>query len=416
MYLVRFKNVFFLFCITLLILQLSFSAQAQLDVVKIGVLAPLTGTTSADGEEMVRGAKLAAKEINASGGVAGYEFKIITADTGNQTTDAVTSGINFLDANGVDCIVTGYASTSNFEIEKMSELNMPYILSAQATQTRSIISKNPEKYPTVWSLMPSYDAYGSVPPEMFEKWDKEGVIDLGDREVAIITSDCEYSYNIYKSMKNNFAKLGWKITLDEVVPFQEIFDWRSIISKIQKNSPDVVINTDYPPANAATFLKQFRENPTNSLVFLQYAPSVPEFLELTKDLSTGVLYTIFSSIINSPKSEKSMLFLEKFREEYNVESGPYGVNLYEEIYLFADALEKVGDPKDHVAIGNAIGETDKEISAGRLKFDLKTHLAIQGEDFFPLQFYQLWEGERVLLMPEKYSTGEFQIPPWMTKK
>lgn len=416
MCLVRFKNIFLLFCITLLILLLTFSVQAQSEVVKIGVLAPLTGTSSADGEEMVRGAKLAVKEINASGGVAGYQFKILTADTGNQTTDAVTSGINYLVANGVDCIVTGYASTSNFEIRNMSELNMPYILSAQASQTRSIISENPEKYPTVWSMVPSYDAYGTVPAEMFERWDKEGVIDLGDRELAIITSDCEYSYTIYKDMKKKFTELGWKITLDEVVPFQEILDWRSIISKIQKNPPNVIINTDYLPANSATFLEQFLVNPTNSLVFLQYAPSVPEFLELTKGMSTGVLYTLLGSMIHSPKSEKSMLFLEKFREEYNIESGPYGYQLYNEVYLFAEAIEKVGDPKDHIAIGNAIGETDKETPAGRLKFDPKTHLAIQGEDFIPLQFFQLWEGERVMILPEQYATGRFQTPPWMTKK
>jgi branched-chain amino acid transport system substrate-binding protein len=31
----------------------------------------------------------------------------------------------------------------------------------------------------------------------------------------------------------------------------------------------------------------------------------------------------------------------------------------------------------------------------------------------PIQFYQIWEGERVLFYPELYATGEFQQPPWM---
>ena len=46
-------------------------------VIKIGVLAPMTGGASADGEEMVRGAKLAAKEINKAGGVKGYTFEMV---------------------------------------------------------------------------------------------------------------------------------------------------------------------------------------------------------------------------------------------------------------------------------------------------------------------------------------------------
>ncbi|MCK1379132.1 ABC transporter substrate-binding protein, partial [Bradyrhizobium sp. 24] len=44
-------------------------------VAKIGVLAPLTGSTAADGKEMVDGAKLAVDEINAGGGVAGYKLQ-----------------------------------------------------------------------------------------------------------------------------------------------------------------------------------------------------------------------------------------------------------------------------------------------------------------------------------------------------
>src|SRR5574341_1385777 len=63
-------------------------APAGSGVVKIGVLAPLTGTSAADGEEMVRGVKLAVKELNAKGGVAGYTFDVVTGDTKDQTPDA----------------------------------------------------------------------------------------------------------------------------------------------------------------------------------------------------------------------------------------------------------------------------------------------------------------------------------------
>ena len=38
------------------------------DVVKIGVLAPVSGKAAADGEEMVNGALMAVEELNAGGG------------------------------------------------------------------------------------------------------------------------------------------------------------------------------------------------------------------------------------------------------------------------------------------------------------------------------------------------------------
>lgn len=106
---------------------------------------------------------------------------------------------------------------------------------------------------------------------------------------------------------------------------------------------------------------------------------------------------------------------QRFKKEYGVESGVYGHALYWEVKLYAEALAKVGDPKNRLAISKSIGETNKEISSGQIKFDPQTHLAIQGNDFIPITFFQIWDGKRYLLTPKKYANGEFKLPPWMTK-
>jgi branched-chain amino acid transport system substrate-binding protein len=85
------------------------------------------------------------------------------------------------------------------------------------------------------------------------------------------------------------------------------------------------------------------------------------------------------------------------------------------VYLYADVLKKVGDPSKKLAVGKAIGALDVKLSAGRLKFDPKTHLALAGNDYIPTVFYQIWDGERILLSPKEYATGEFRLPPWMKK-
>lgn len=383
-------------------------------IIKIGVLAPLTGTVAADGEEMVRGASLAAKEINEAGGILGYTFEIVTGDTKDQVPDAVISAFEKITADeAVGCMMTGYASTTNFEIEYMARINMPYIISANGNQTRDIIAKDPDAFPTVWSIVPAYDAYETELPRVVEQWAKEGKIKLTNRKVAIITSDNPYSRAISEGLKTSFPEYGWTVTVDEMVPLQDIHDWRSIISKIQMDPPDLIVNTDYLPANAGSFMNQLMENPTKSLVFIQYAPSVPEFVELTKEKSTGILYNMLGGMIRSPKMVETGEFIDKFKDEYGVETGEYGYALYVSVYLYAEALKKVGDPNDRLAIGKAIGETDKMTARGRLVFDPDTHLAIQGDDYVPILFYQIWEAERVLVYPPQYATGEFRLPPWM---
>ena len=390
------------------------ASAASADTIKIGLLAPLTGPAAADGQEFQRGAQLAIDEINAAGGFNGDTFELTVGDVKDQSAGAVTSAVErLLGDQDVHFMATGYASLTNFEIENMAEAEMPYILSANSQQTKDIVAPEPDKYGCCWSLTPSFDAYNTDVTSFVEKLASDGKIQLPTRKVAIISSDNAYSKTISEGMKKTFTEKGWTITVDELVPFGEVTDWRAILAKVRENVPDVVINTDYLPGNSASFLNQFLEQPTKSLVFLQYAPSVPEFVELTKANSNGVIYDLLGGPLTTPKNPRAAEVADKYKAKYGVESGTYGVALYETVYLYLDALKKAGDYKDHQAVMKALGETDKQIAAGRLKFDPATHLATQGDEFIPITFFQIWDGKRDLISPAQYATGEFKPQPWM---
>jgi branched-chain amino acid transport system substrate-binding protein len=160
-------------------------------------------------------------------------------------------------------------------------------------------------------------------------------------------------------------------------------------------------------------MAQFMEEPTDSLVFIQYGPSVPEFLELTKDKSTGVVYNLLGGPLLSPKNPRAEEVNAKYEAKYGSRPGVYGGALYEMAYIYFDALAKAGDPADHAAVAKAISETDKQTISGRLVFDQETHLARQGNEYIPIQFYQIWDGDRYLFYPNEYATGEFKQPTWM---
>lgn len=389
-------------------------AQAQDKVAKIGVLAPMTGGAAADGNEMVNGARLAVEEINAAGGIAGYQFEVVVGDTQDQAADTVTSAFERLAGDReVNVMMTGYASGSNFEIELMAEQEMPYIISANAAQTYDIIAPSPDDFPTVWSISPSYDAYETAMVPVIQQLLDGGALELPNKKVALISSDNPYSRTIMEGLQKNFEEAGWEVTSADLLPFGEINDWRAFLAGVRQAAPSVIINTDYLPGNAATFMTQFLEQPTDSLVFIQYAPSVPEFLDLTKDRATGVVYNMLGGVLDTPQNPRAAEVIGKYEAKYGSAPGVYGPALYEQVYLYADALAKVGDPTDRLAIGQAIGETEKQIAAGMLRFDPETHLAVQGEDAIPIQFFQIWDGKRELFYPARYATEEFQTPPWM---
>lgn len=390
------------------------AALAADKVVKIGMLGQITGKSSADGQESIRGAQMAIDEANAAGGVAGYKFELVVGDVKDGAAGDVTSAAErLLGDPDIQFMLTGYASLTNFEIDMMADAGMPYMLAATPTQTRDIIAPDPAKYWCCWSLSPPFEAYGTDVTVIVDKLAADGKVKLKNHKVAIISSDNVYSKGISEGMKKKFKADGWTITVDEMVPFGEVNDWRTIITKVRNDPPDLVINTDYLPNNSATFLKQFLEQPTDSIVFLQYAPSVPEFVKLTGAASTGVLYDLVGGVIDSPKLPRAQELTARFKQKYGVETGTYGIALYEMIWIYLDALKKVGDPTNHKAIAAAIGATDKLTAMGQVKFDPKTHLSLQDNDHIPITFFQIWDGKRILISPPQYATGEFRLPPWM---
>lgn len=387
---------------------------ALADVVKIGVLAPVTGAAAADGQEMVNGVQMAVDELNAAGVIAGHTFEVVVGDVGDATSDAVaTAAERLLGDRAMGAIMTGYASGSNFEIEMMAEQDMVYLISANSAQTEGIVKPNPEDFGTVWSMTPSYAGYNTEIVPVIEGLVAEGKLDLPNKKVAIVASDNPYSKGIADGMVDSFKGAGWEVTENDLLPFGEINDWRAFLAKIRENPPAVLINTDYVSGNAATFMTQFMEDPTDSLVFIQYAPSVPEFLELTKDKSSGVVYNLLGGVLNTPKNPRAAEVLGKYKDKFGSEPGTYGPALYEQVLLYADALGKVGDPAKRAEIGAEIGKASKQTAMGRISFDPATHLSVQSNDGVPIQFYQIRDGERILFYPEQYATGDFVQPPWM---
>lgn len=382
------------------------------DTVKLGVLAPITGAASADGVQMKQGAELAVEELNAAGGVAGKQIELMVEDTKDQSPDAVAAGATKLTSDeDVVAAFTAYASTTNFEIDTFAEAGIPYILGGNSTQTQEIIEKDPSAYPLTWSVAPNYDGYNTDLPARLDTWDEDGTFPLRNRTAYIISSDNPYSNGIAEGLTENLGSLGWDVVGPEIMPFGEIDDWNAQLGKIREADPSLVINTDYQIANAAKFITQFNQNPTDSLVFIQYAPSVPEFLDLAGADAEGLLFNLaISPLPGNPLSDSIM---EKYQERFGEEAGLSAVAVYEQIRLWAELAEENGDPTDKEAIGKAFGELDVPIAFGHLKFDQNTHLALAGDDYIPTVTFQVQNGERPLITPESIAQSEFQVPAWI---
>jgi branched-chain amino acid transport system substrate-binding protein len=375
----------------------------------IGVLSPLTGDVAADGQEMLDAITLGAKTVNAGDLACGYQLDVVSQDVQDSRPDAVSSGAErLIDNDNVHMIMTGYAGPTNFEIDIMADAGMPYIIAAGSPQTRDIISKDPDRYNTVWSLSPSYDAYETDLPVVISGLIEAGQYTPRNKSLYIVSTDNPYSTGIAEGLKRNFEAIGWTVKYEDIVPTGPINDWRTILAKIRSEDPDLIVNTDYIYQNGALFTNQFMENPTESLLFIQYAPQVPEFIDLAGETSNGVLYNVLITAL--PGDSRAEELSQAFKDEYGRDHGIYGLAMQEAVFLYADAICEVGDPTDREAISAYIGSVEKDSSLGTIAFDQDTHLAVQDADHMPILFYQINDGERTLIWPPNFQDGDFVLP------
>lgn len=385
-------------------------------VVRIGILAPITGPTAADASDYSRAAGLAAEELNKAGGVCAgdqrYTFELVEADATEMRNDAVVTAFRRLNSTeGLNIILGPYASTSNFEIDLMAQAQMPYIISGGAESTEAIIAANPDNYPTVWSRVPNYDGYFTDLPPLLNRLTDEGKLKLADKTVFVIGSDDPYGSTIANGLVETFKSLGWNVVGQDTVPFQSVNDWRTQLARIRDVNPAVIVNTEWSASGSATFFNQFYEQPTNSLLFLQYAPSIPEFQTITRNQAVGVMYSMLGGAIDTRSDTKEIA--AKFAERFGP-GGYFSIAGYNAVQLYALCLNQGIDPTDRLAVGQCIGKLDVDTPSGRLAFDPATHLAIQGDDYMPTLFYQVQEdGSTALIAPAAVAETDFITSPWM---
>jgi Adenylate and Guanylate cyclase catalytic domain len=64
--------------------------------------------------------------------------------------------------------------------------------------------------------------------------------------------------------------------------------------------------TEWSPASDATFFNQFIEQPTDSLLFEQYAPVIPEFNNMTHNKANGVIFDMLGGTVDSRPDTKDI--------------------------------------------------------------------------------------------------------------
>jgi branched-chain amino acid transport system substrate-binding protein len=311
----------------------------------IGVAATSTAAVgAADHGDHINGSTLAVDEINKSGGVLGRELKQMVIDFDPLSPESSKQAIaQCIDAQ-VDAISNPWMLPPLPAMDASSQYKCPYLHGSANRVSSEAVKANPEKYGHVFMATTAEKDYGWTFPLWLEHAEELGGWKPKNRNVHIVQEQIAYCQTISKCAQEAIKKRG-KFEVAGITNIQyPVQDWANVVRELKEVDAGVIIIDHFVAAELAGFAKQFIANPVpNSLVYLQYGPSQPEFLTLTKAAGNGFCWSTVTGVYND---EIGQTFRAKYKKRFPGVMGLVYTGVgYDMAYILKRAWEGVGEPR-----------------------------------------------------------------------
>jgi branched-chain amino acid transport system substrate-binding protein len=232
--------------LTVLVCSTLLNACTKSDEIVIGVAGPVTGAYASFGEQLMRGAEQAAKDINEQGGIQHKKVRIIELDDACEPKQAVAVANRAIDHDAVNAMIGHFCSSSTIPASYVySDSNILMITPA---------STNPKVtdrgLATVLRTCGRDDQQGFVAADFMMNT-------LHAKQVAVVHDKDTYGQGLADSMRNRMHSKGQTEVLYEGLTRGEK-DFNALVTKIKATNADAVyfggLHTEAGP-----LVKQMRE-------------------------------------------------------------------------------------------------------------------------------------------------------------
>ncbi|HZZ84255.1 MAG TPA: branched-chain amino acid ABC transporter substrate-binding protein [Anaeromyxobacteraceae bacterium] len=219
------------------------SARAA-DTIKIGLLAPMTGSWASEGQEMKKNVELLAKEQNDKGGVNGKKLEVVVEDDGGDPRTASLAAQR-LSTKGVVAVIGTYGSAVTEATQNI--LDEAGIVQVANGSTAVRLTEKGLKY--FFRTCPRDDEQGKVGAAAVQK--------MGAKRIALLHDSSAYSKGLADEINTILkAKKANVVFFDALTPKEQ--DYSAILTKLKAAKPDAVFFTGYYP-EAGLLLKQKKQ-------------------------------------------------------------------------------------------------------------------------------------------------------------
>jgi branched-chain amino acid transport system substrate-binding protein len=351
------KKLLMVMAVLALLIPVVGCGPAPAETIKIGVVLDLTGDLGAMGTRILDGARLAADEINAAGGVLGKEVELVVEDGATDPATGFDRVKKLVTVDGVE-VITGpmITGTSLLAIPYAQEQQVPLITpSATGIQISETEGKE-------WFFRTCLrdDAQGMVLADI--------IVEGNYTRLATIVLDNTYGKGLETAIVERLAEVGWQGEHVVSIHYAEgTKDYRTELQQIKDSNPDVVFACTYCDDGIILF-KQALDLGLDEIAWLgcdgNYGsglfaePGSAEFMEKafvagTRTVGAGSKYDEFSAAYELAYGEAPQVYCD---------------TMYDAVWAAANAIEAAG-VYDGEAIRVALTGLEFEGATGPISFN-----------------------------------------------
>lgn len=225
-----------IFAILMLVVMLSslLGGCSQEKTIKIGFVAQVTGPDSYVGQYAKLALEDRVAEINAAGGIEGYQIKLITYDSRSEIPDAVAATKRLIEQDKVVAIIGPEWSGAAIPIAEIADTAQVPVIGTTASNIKVTVDDNNKVHPFMFRtcFIDPYQGYALADFAYKE---------LGKTKVAFITDVTgAYSVGIQQYFEDHFNELGGEVVAKEGYQANDT-EFRAQISKVAESGADLLV-------------------------------------------------------------------------------------------------------------------------------------------------------------------------------
>ena len=344
-----------------LLLLTSVSALAQEDTIKVGGIAPLTGSVAVYGLLVQAGVDLYIEQINAAGGLLGKQVEMIWMDDTNDAVEA-TNAYNQLVSQGCKLLIGPVTTTPTLAVAPLAYADGIPMITPSATAyavTGELGENQDEPYGNVFRAC-FLDPYQAELMAMFAKDYLQA-----ERVAVLYDNTNDYSIGLYESFVAKAEELGMEVVATEN-NVEGDADYTPQLIKIADAAPDALFCCYYYET-AAKVLRQGVDVGLDAWVM-----GADGFADIENqvqdDLSLLDKVAFCDSFYAQDESELVQSFVESFVAKYGEQPGGFNALGYDTAKILLTAVETAGE-NEPASVVAAMDATDMDCVTGHIVFD-----------------------------------------------